>query len=98
MFERYSTDKLFVATIHNMFLKSRNPNGYYRMKRKGILYDNEGTLIDIMRPEQDLNDNSIEHHISISDVTPLYPEGVHKVVSKRQAYKRYIIKKRKLTK
>jgi hypothetical protein len=101
MFEKYNSDKLYIATIRNLYLnKELNKKGkssYFKSRRKGILYDDGNTMIDISRPDEDINDMSYTHQVQIFDVEPLYPEGVHKVVSKRQAYKQYRIKKRKLT-
>ena len=102
MFERYDSDKLFIATIRNLYLdkktnKKTGKTGYHRTVRKGIIYDEGNNMVDITRPEEDLDEMTLQHQVQITDVEPLYPAGVHKVVSKRQAYKQYSIKKRKLT-
>lgn len=103
MFERYESDKLFVATIRNLYLnkESNQKTGkgvYHITKRKGIIYDKDNTMVDITRPDDDLDEMTCQHQVQILDMEPLYPEGIHKIVSKRQAYKQYINnKKRKLT-
>ena len=103
MFERYDSDKLFVATIRNLYLnkefnKETGKSVYHTTRRKGIIYEKNNTMIDITRPDDDLDEMTYQHQVQIMDVEPLYPAGVHKVVSKRQAYKQYInYKKRKLT-
>ena len=102
MFERYDSDKLFIATIRNLYLnkdvnKNTGKTGYHNTTRKGILYGDGDNMIDITRPDEDLNEMTYQHQVQITDVQPLYPAGVHKVVSKRQAYKQYAAKKRELT-
>ena len=103
MFEKYDSDKLFIATIRNLYLnKTQNgdpmKSSYHKVTRKGILYQDGDTMYDISNPDEDLDEMTYEHTVQIYNVEPLYPEGVHKVVSKRQAFKQYVAKKkRKLT-
>lgn len=103
MFERYEASKLFVATIRNIFIADHAKKDGQRVykivktKRKGIIYNNNGSMYDITRPEEDIYDNTLFHRVSIDDLEPLYDESkAEKVVSKRQAFKRYS-KIRKLT-
>lgn len=102
MFERYETDKLYVATVRNLYLQMKHNNknkrdSYYKTKRKGIIYDDGNHLVDITRPNEDITEMTFQHQVHLSDMEPLYPKGVHKVVSKRQAYKQYVSKKKKKT-
>ena len=86
MTDKYNTGHLFAAYIQEFDIE---PNGKCVESGRDTLISKEnGVLKDILFPSKSL-ESTPTHEVKITRINPLYPSTVQKVVSAKQAIKKY---------